>query len=108
LDEPTKFSVFMGAWIAFAVAWFIWERKATPSDKKRLLPYSVWLGGAVFAVGVIWLYPSWETAAVLVPAVALISFVNAKLMRVCGSCGKMIYPTDLSKPKFCSRCGAGL
>jgi hypothetical protein len=108
MDEGTKFSVFMAVWIAFGLGWFIWERKATPSDKKRLLPYSIWIGGVVFGAGVLWLHPTWETAAVIVPAVALISFINSKLMRACDSCGKLIYPTDLSKPRYCSKCGAEL
>ena len=108
VDEATKFSVFMTIWIAFGVGSFVWEKKATPSEKGRLLPHLTWIGGLLFGAGTLWLFPTWEAAAFLVPSIALISWVNAKLMRVCGSCGKLIYPTELARPKYCSKCGSTL
>ena len=108
MDDSTKFSVFNAFWIALVIAWITWDRIATPSAKRRFFPYLTWMSGAIFAAGGFWMFPSWETATIAIPLVALITFINSKVFSVCGSCGKLIHTTKLGMPKACSKCGAAL
>ena len=46
---------------------------------------------------------------VAAPMVALVTFVNRRMVQVCDACAAIVVGSSpLSKPEFCSKCGAKL
>jgi rRNA maturation endonuclease Nob1 len=45
----------------------------------------------------------------IIPFVALITFINLRVMKFCNACGRTVMNQNpFSPPKFCSKCGAAL
>jgi hypothetical protein len=71
-------------------------------------PFQVGMG-ALFVGGMLAFDPSVGMAAVGIPAVAVITWLNLRNTRFCPSCGRTNY-TELfwARPRYCSACGASL
>jgi hypothetical protein len=105
------FPFFIGTWLvlmALGFYLFHWNRDAT--FKKKYFPWFVIFGGILLVVfmGLVG-FPR-EAFLLMVPAVALVSFLNIRGTRFCSSCGH----TNINQtmfflpPKHCSGCGAKL
>jgi len=104
------FPVFFGVWVVlglFSTGFFYFNKNAVL--KRKVWP--PFLG----AVGILFLGFMWamgvppETFFLAVPAVALITLLNLRIMRFCNSCGATLKSQNpFAKPAFCSKCGAKL
>ena len=102
--------VFVALWIALAIAgmWISYGSR-NAKLKKRLIPLFVIGSGILFAI--FFLVMTRELLILLVfgPAVALISWMNLRMIRVCDSCGRTVYnPYWFKKGGYCVKCGAKL
>jgi hypothetical protein len=110
-DEPTAlFWIFMVIWVCLGgAAWWFFFRSSDVALKQRVMRWG--------AVGTSLLFIGFALAITrepwmllfLVPAVALISFLNIKLSKFCASCGATLYNYNwFVRMRYCSRCGASL
>jgi hypothetical protein len=76
---------------------------------RRYFPWFTGLTGLVFvgiaaAMGI-----PLGMLVIVLPFVALITFLNIRGTQFCGVCGKtLVQPGPFSRARFCSRCGASL
>jgi hypothetical protein len=111
LGNPDQvFPVFFGLWAVLGVfsAGFFFLSRNAQLKRKVWRPFvvitSVLFVAFVWAMGV----PS-QFMVIAIPAVALITFLNLHTVQFCNSCGATIMSQNpLSKPAFCSKCGAPL
>jgi len=104
------FPIFFGVWVVLGLfsAGFFFLSKNASLKRKVWAPFSIFTG--LLFVGFIWAmgFPA-QVLYVAVPAVALITFLNLRAVRFCGSCGATLMSQNpLSRPAFCSKCGAKL
>jgi hypothetical protein len=100
------FTIFMAVWVLLlaAVSLFYWQ--GSLATKRRFHPYVVAAGALVFLGFVTVIMPS-STFVVIVPAVALVSFLNYKMTKFCDVCGvTVIQRPPWSEPPTCTKCGA--
>jgi hypothetical protein len=100
--------VFIIIWILlslFSSGFFFFNRNA--ALKRKLWPWFV-TGVGVLFLGFVGFFGGYRVLYFAGPAVALITLLNLRTVRFCDSCGRTIYKTFLSPPKFCSQCGAEL
>jgi hypothetical protein len=99
------FAVFLAVWIALlaAVSLFYW--KGSLAAKRRFHPYVV-VGGALIFLGFVTVIMPASTFVVIVPAVALVSFLNYKMTKFCNTCGATVIqrPPWTASPT-CLKCG---
>jgi len=88
----------------------IWLQRFAPLElRKKYLKFSVagigimFLGGILLPMG-----PDWIVTLALIPMIALISWLNYRMVDVCLACGEVIWSMGLKRPKLCSKCGANL
>jgi len=104
------FPIFFGVWVAlglFSAAFFFFGKNA--SLKRKVWPPFT-IATAIVFVGFVWAmgFPS-QVFLVMIPAVALITFLNLRSVKFCDACGKTIMKQNpFSTPQFCSKCGAKL
>lgn len=108
-------AVFIGTWVVLGIVCFVLFFLGRNTELKR-----TWWPRFVIAVGVLFALfstalsvlssPSWESLGILivvVPAVAVISYLNIKFTKFCGSCGATVFDQNWFSPtRFCSKCGA--
>jgi NADH pyrophosphatase NudC (nudix superfamily) len=75
----------------------------------------VWFPRFTIAAGVLllaftyWMAPVPQVFVFTTPAVALVTWLNLKLTKVCPGCGAMLQSTNwFVKMRFCQKCGAQL
>jgi hypothetical protein len=101
---------FFATWIALGIAfvWFVYLDRNV-ARKKRLLPVFIIGSGALFIGFVFLMSADLRILAFMFPAVALISFLNLRMIKVCSACGRTIHSGMwFSKAEYCSKCGARL
>ena len=102
---------FFGVWIALAIVglWVTYLDKNV-ARKKRLIPVFTVGAGVIFAVFTLLMMGSdLRMMAFVIPAVALITFLNLRQIRVCSACGKTIHSGMwFAKAHYCPRCGGRL
>jgi hypothetical protein len=108
MDAGTKFKVAMVVLGIYVLAFAWLQHLAPPELRKKYLRTSVVGIGVIFGAGVLWANPEWEIALILVPAIALFSFLHYKMLNVCMACGHTIWPEGFRRQRFCSKCGAEL
>jgi len=103
------FPIFAAVWIALGIGLWVFSRRASYQRKKQWHLVLV-AGAALFFVCFAYaLSQRTEVLYIAVPAVALISFLNYKLTRVCPRCGFTVPRTGLfSRATYCPRCGGKL
>lgn len=104
------FPIFIGVWVVLGLfsAVFFFLGKNAQLKRKVWPPFTI--ATAVLFVGFAWAmgFPS-EVFFVMVPAVALITFLNLRSTKFCDACGKTIMSQNpFSSPEFCSKCGSKL
>lgn len=110
MEHDEAFSIFLGAWLVLGVIsiaiFFIGKNVQL---KRRLFAPSVISVRVLFIVFTYAAGSGGRILYVMVPAVALITFLNLRSTNFCDSCGRTIISQDLfSKPEFCSKCGEKL
>ena len=105
MNQDTKFTIFVVAWIAFALLLLVFDKSAGIPTKKRFLPWAISGAGVLFIGMTLWLKPQWNVGVVVVPTVLLISIFQIRLTRICDSCGKTLFPRGFVRRSICSKCG---
>jgi hypothetical protein len=100
----------IGMWVALGIGglWFTYLDKNI-ARKKRLLPVFTIGTGIIFLLFTFLMIPSVSVMAFAVPAVALVTWLNLRIMRVCSACGRTIQSGMwFTKAEYCPKCGARL
>jgi hypothetical protein len=101
---------FIATWVVLGIAgiWFMVIDRNVPR-KKRLLPVFIIGTGVAFVVFAFLITGDLHVLAFVLPAAALISFLNLRMMKVCSRCGRTIQSGMwFAKAEYCSKCGAKL
>jgi hypothetical protein len=99
----------MPVWMLLAAANAIFYWKGSLAAKRRWHPRIAIAAGVLFAGFVALVFPEPRMLVLFLPAIALICFLNLKLIKFCGSCGATIMSNMALRPaRFCQRCGAPL
>jgi hypothetical protein len=104
------FPIFFGVWVVLGLfsAGFFFLNKNAALKRKVWPPFVIATGVLFVGFTMVMGFPS-SMLFVVVPAVALITFLNLRAVQFCNSCGATIMSQNpLSKPSFCSKCGAAL
>ena len=76
--------------------------------KNRLFPWFVIVPGVLFSVFAYSRFRQPRILLFILPAVALISYLNLRSIRFCEACGAMVHNTFLARPSFCPKCGGAV
>ncbi len=110
LNPEQIFPIFFVVWVGLGLfsACFFFLNKNAPL-KRKVWPRFMILTGVLF-VGFVWsMSGSAQMLFILVPAVTLITLLNLRALHFCDACGAtLINQNPLSRPAFCSKCGANL
>ena len=108
--EPVFFSFFV-FWVVLGISAFLFFHLNRDARlKKKIYPWFVVGIGIIFASFSAWM-SDWQPFVFLVmlPMVALITFLNIRMTKFCESCGRTVYRQPLLGPsKFCPHCGSSL
>lgn len=107
--DTEYFAAFAVSWIALGIGgtWLI-SRISDPARKRYLLRTFA-VGTALVFAAFVWLMSrSLETMLSLLGPLALIVFLNIRLVKVCDKCAGINRPQGLSAPAHCHKCGAEL
>jgi hypothetical protein len=99
------FPIFMGVWLALLVAVSLFYWKGSLATKRRFHPYVV-IAAALIFLGFITLIMPASTFVVIVPVVALVSFLNYKVTKFCDACGATTVRVPGANAAPCRKCGA--
>jgi len=108
--HPETFPWFMGTWIILGIASFCFFFLGKDVKRKRKwMPVAAIGTGILFMGFVVAITGQPKVVLFMAPFVALISFINIRNTRFCGSCGRTIYNHMwFSRISFCAKCGAKL
>jgi hypothetical protein len=101
---------FIGVWIAFGIVglWVTYLDKNV-IRKKRLLPVFIVGAGVVFVLFTLLMKGDFRAMVFVIPAVALITFLNLRQFKVCPTCGRTIHSGMwFAKARYCPKCGGRL
>jgi hypothetical protein len=104
------FPVFFVVWVALGLAgFFLFYRGKDAQFKRKYFTWYVILAGVLFiSFGLAMGFPS-EALYFMVPAVALITYLNIKSTKFCDNCGSTIVNQMwLTRAERCAKCGAKL
>ena len=104
------FPIFFVVWIALGVAgFFLFYVSKNVQFKRRYFPWYVILGGVLFVAFGLGMGLPPETLYFMVPAVALITFLNIWSTKFCDNCGRTIINRMwFTRVEYCAKCGAKL
>jgi hypothetical protein len=109
MDAGTKFTVAMvvlGAYV-LGINWL--QHRASPELRKKYIKVSAAGTGVIFLLGVLWAAnPEWSIILILLPIIALFSYLHYRMVSVCATCGEVIWVKGLTRQKSCSNCGGAL
>lgn len=98
----------LGTGLAIIGAWFFFVNRDA-RVKKAVLPWYIGFAAVLFVLFVWSQTDSLEVLLILVPGVAIISFLNTWWIEFCGNCGATLYNDLWFTPlRFCKKCGAPL
>jgi len=108
--RPDIFPIFFVVWIALGVAgFFLFYVSKNVRFKRRFFPWYVILAGVLFISFGLGMGFHLQMLFIMVPAVALITFLNIKSTKFCNSCGRtIINQVWFTKVEYCGKCGAKL
>jgi 4-amino-4-deoxy-L-arabinose transferase-like glycosyltransferase len=101
---------------AFFIVWFLlggggmlWISQMTNPAAKRTALRSLILVAVVLFASFAWLITrSPQGMLFMIPVLALIFFLNFKLVKVCDQCAAINRPQVFVAPTYCHKCGAKL
>ena len=103
-----EFLIVLAAWIiaGIASAFFFMNRNA--SLKRRLWPPYVIGAAILFLMFVWWFLPNEAALYVAAPLLALVTFINLRVVKFCNACGATTQNLPFRPARFCAKCGAPL
>lgn len=101
------FTIFIGVWVTLLVVVGLFYWRGSLATKRRFHPFVV-IAAALIFLGFITLIMPASTFVVIVPVVALMSFLNYKSTKFCDSCGATTVRVPGTKPAPCRKCGAAV
>lgn len=109
IEPEAVIPVFFAVWAALALGGFLFfALNKDVALKRRLFPRLAIAAGVLFG-GVIALMAPWPAFLLFVPFIALIVWLNIRMTRFCGACGKILINHQWwSTMNFCPYCGAKL
>ena len=109
MKEPQVFPVFMTVWVILGIAGAVIHWKGSFDTKRRWHPRFV-VGAGLLFVGFTWFaMPVAPVRIAVLPAAALITWLNLRFTKFCAACGATQYNRIPWSPmRFCSKCGAAL
>jgi len=103
--------------VAFFIIWivlgigsslFFW-RIRNAALKRRVWPWYIWGTGGIFAAFTAYLMRTPWILAFVLPAVAVIAWLNVRATVFCDACGRTLWNQGfIARAKYCARCGAEL
>ncbi len=108
-EEARLMSFFFPIWAIFVISGlFFWFNK-NAALKRRLFPYFMIAAALVMVIFVFFSGIPPQALFIVIPAVALISFLNIRSIKFCDSCGRTINSQNPFSPaEYCQKCGAKL
>jgi hypothetical protein len=101
--------VFFIVWLLLGGGGLLWIYKMTDPAAKRTALRSLTLVAAVLFASFAWLITrNPHHMLVMAPVLALIVFLNLKLVKVCDQCAAINRPQIIAPPVYCYKCGAKL
>lgn len=103
--------IFVGTWIVLAVLSLaiFFPRSVKAAIKRRLWPVFGIATGVLFVMFVWLMDRKTSELFLMIPVVALITFINLRSIRFCPSCNSLQRsPNFFVAPKFCQKCGHAL
>jgi hypothetical protein len=106
--DPALFSAFMFVWVGMGfVGFFVFYRSRNAALKERWHRSFVLGSAVVFAVWALLTGLPASMLLFLVPALALVSWLNLRNTRFCHACGRTVVTAEFwLRPGFCPHCGA--
>jgi hypothetical protein len=112
LEPEQIFPIFFGVWVVLGIsasAFFFFNRNAA-LKRKIHPPFTIFVG--ILFLGFCALMGFAREPfffIVMLPMVALITFLNIRNIRFCDAFGRTIFTQNpFSRPRFCAKCGADL
>ena len=106
MKPETIFPIFMSVWVVLMIVSVIVFFVGKNSKLKRKLWAPFVIGTGLLFLGFVYLMGKGHTLYLMVPAVAMISFLNIRSTKFCDSCGKTnINRNLLFTAEYCSKCG---
>lgn len=108
--NPDIFPIFFVVWITLGIAgFFLFYVSKNVQFKKKYFPWYAVLAGVLFISFVSVTGFPLQIMFIMLPAVALITFLNIKSTKFCDNCGKtIINHMFFTKVEYCAKCGAKL
>ena len=110
-EQQQAFTVFAICWVALGIASFVFFHfNLQAALKRRVFPFFVVAVGIIFGAFLIYMTRGFsQVLFIAVPMIALITFLNIRMTRLCDSCGRTLYRQPVfTRPGFCPHCGAQL
>ena len=110
-DGHRAFLVFAACWIPLGIAsflFFYFNRNA--ALKRKVFPIFATVAAILFgAFAISMLRGSLLALVTVVPMIAVITFLNIRMVRFCEACGRTLIQQSVFRPSnFCSHCGKAL
>ena len=104
------FPFFFAFWALLAIAGFLlFYVSNNAAFKRRYFPWFAGSTGLLFVGGAAAMGMPVVMLAIMLPFVALITYLNIRGTQFCEACGKtLLQQMPFSRAEFCSRCGAPL
>ncbi|WP_152680325.1 hypothetical protein [Chromobacterium subtsugae] len=102
-------TLFMTVWIAMAIGGLAFSALCRDAKLKRKVTRIMMISAPLLFCLLAW--HQGEQArefALILPFLALITFLNLRNTHFCDACGATQYNRGFSSPRHCSRCGASL
>jgi FtsH-binding integral membrane protein len=100
---------FFIVWLLLGGGGMLWISRMTNPAAKRTALRGLMLVAAVLFASFVWLVTrSSHEMLFLAPVLALIAFLNLKLVKVCDECAAINRPQVFVPPVYCYKCGAKL
>jgi len=104
---------FTGIWVIIGIAGFLlFHRGNNVTFKRRWFPWYIvvigmlFAGFALFTTVSVWKDGKAPSALVVSSIIALIGYLNIRITKFCGNCGRTVAPFGgLTPPKYCPKCG---
>ena|SRR5215208_4959208 len=108
--KPDIFPIFFVVWAVLAVVGlFLFYVNKNAQFKRKYFPWYIILTGVLFCSFILVMGFPVLVMFIVVPVIAIISYLNIKSIKFCDNCGKtLVNQAWLIKPENCAKCGAKL
>src|SRR5258706_14458976 len=110
MDKEPIERIFFLTWLVLGgIGLCLFFINKNASFKRSIFPWFSILVGALFLSFMVLLDTPRHVFFIIIPMIALITFLNIHRTKFCDACGKTVYNYGgVGRPKQCSKCGAML